>query len=138
MTNKEPADGGVRPLSSVLKTLALLDVIGTSPKPLRLIDLTNAVQGNRATVYQRLVTLIEAGWVEITDTGAYRLTLHPVRIADAALLQANLGDRATTLLQQLVFDSGETASLAMIKGNQVYIAKRIEAAGVLRAELHVG
>ncbi|WP_198299165.1 IclR family transcriptional regulator [Bordetella genomosp. 13] len=133
-----PAHQGVRPLTSVLKTLAVLDLLGTSPEPMKLSEITSRIGGNRATVYQRVLTLVEAGWIEADDTGAYRLTLHAARVGDAAFDQASLGERATAVLQTLVHESGETASLAVISGTHVALAKRVEAKGVLRADVHVG
>ncbi|GAB1578983.1 IclR family transcriptional regulator [Bordetella petrii] len=134
----ERSGSGVRALSSVLKTLAVLDLLGASDRPLKLAELVAAQGGNRATVYQRLVTLIEAGWVEVDEDGAYRLTLHAARVGEAAFDQASLGERATAVLQELVYASGETASLAVISGAQVVLAKRVEAKGMLRADVHVG
>lgn len=130
--------GGVRPLSSVLKTLAMLDLLGRSEQPMRLVDLTRAVGGGRATVYQKLVTLMHAGWLEQTEQGAYRLSLHAARMGEAALRQANLGERSNILLEELVAEVGETASLAVINGVQAELVKRVEAEVVVRVERRVG
>lgn len=129
---------GVRSLSTVIKTLAVLDVLAESPRPLKLAELNKVVGGNRATLYQKLATLMDAGWIELTEAGSYRLTLTAVRIAEAALNQANLGERASAVMEALVHETGETASLAILKGSQVQIIKRVEATGVLKADLAVG
>ena len=129
---------GVRPLSSVLKTMAILDALAESPTSLRLSDVATALGGNRGSVYQKLLTLCEAGWVEQGSDGRYRLTLHANRVGQAALAQASLVERADPILQALVYETHETASLALLDGNEAYIARRVEAAGVLRAELRVG
>jgi DNA-binding IclR family transcriptional regulator len=129
---------GVRPLSSVLKTFQLLDQLGSSQKPMRLIDIANAARMSRATAHQKLVTLAHAGWVEHTPEGSYRLTLQATRFGIAALAQASLGERVMPFLQELVTESGETASLAVIDGTQARIVQRVESNGILRAELHVG
>jgi len=129
---------GVRPLSSVLKVFALLDVFAEAKKSLRLSELTRLVGGGRATVYQRLVTLMEAGWVEQLEDGSFRLSMHSARLAHAALEQANLGIRTVPILQQLVDVAGETASLAVLDGGEARIVQRVESEGVLRAELKVG
>jgi IclR family KDG regulon transcriptional repressor len=129
---------GVRPLSSVLKVFALLEVLVEARKSLRLAELTRLVGGGRATVYQRLVTLMEAGWVEQTEDGSFRLTMHSAGLANAALEQANLGIRTVPILQQLVDETSETASLAVLDGDEARIVQRVESEGVLRAELKVG
>lgn len=46
--------------------------------------------------------------------------------------------RSTPVLQELVYQTSETASLALLDGRDAYIAQRVEAAGVLRAELRIG
>jgi IclR family KDG regulon transcriptional repressor len=136
-----PAKGaavGVRALTSPLKTLAVLDALGASQRSMRLAEVVAAVGGNRGSVYQRLLTLVEAGWAEDDGHGGYRLSLHANRVGHAALAQAGLGTRGTPMLQALVYETNETASLALLDGRDAYIAQRVEAAGVLRAELRIG
>jgi DNA-binding IclR family transcriptional regulator len=129
---------GVRPLSSVLKSLAVLDALARAHRPQRLMELAQALEESRATTYQRLLTLTQAGWIEQTADGAYRLSLHAARAGNAALEQANLGERSTEVLQALVLETGETASLAVISGVQVQLIKRVEAEVVVRAQVHIG
>jgi len=136
---REATTGGVRALASPIKTLAVLDALGASERSMRLAEVVAAVGGNRGSVYQKLMTLIEAGWVEEDGAGAYRLSLHANRVGQAALAQANLGQRIVPALQALVYEAKETASLALVDGHDAYIAQRVEAAGVvLRAELRIG
>jgi DNA-binding IclR family transcriptional regulator len=130
--------GGVRPLSSVLKTFAALDLLGRSEQPMRLAELARALGGGRATVYQKLVTLAQAGWVEQTAEGAYRLSLHAARMGEAALRQSSLGERASPILEELVSEVGETASLAVISGVHAELVTRVEAEAVLRVQRRVG
>ena len=140
MSNPASPDSpkGVRPLSSVLKTLAVLDAMAEARKSLRLVELARMLGAERATVYQRLVTLIEAGWVEQLEDGSFRLTMHAARLTNAALEQANLGVRIVPLMQELVDATGETASLAVLDGPGARIVQRVESEGILRAELKVG
>jgi DNA-binding IclR family transcriptional regulator len=129
---------GVRPLSSVLKTLRLLDQLGSGEAAMRVIDLARSTNMSRATAHQKLVTLVEAGWAEQTADGTYRLTLQAIRVGNAALVQAGIGERVTPFLQRLAAESGEAASLAVLDGNHARIVQRVESNGILRAELRVG
>jgi DNA-binding IclR family transcriptional regulator len=129
---------GVRPLTSALRTLAVLDVLGRSDRPLRLADVAAAVAGSRATTYQKLVTLVQAGWVEQDEDGAYRLSLHAAHMGEAALDQASLGERASIVMRELVQEVRETASLAVLSGINVQLVKRVEAEVVVRAQVRVG
>jgi len=56
-----PRVAGVRPLYTVIKTLAVLDRLGASEESMRLADVVHAMSGNRGSVYQKLLTLCEAG-----------------------------------------------------------------------------
>ena len=70
---------GVRPLSSVLKTLALLDLLGGAARPMRLPELAQASGASRPTTFQKMRTLIEAGWVEYDPTnGVIATTLREI------------------------------------------------------------
>ena len=135
MNNKT---SGVRALSSVLKSLAVLDALTRSMRPLRLMELAQALDESRATTYQRLLTLTHGGWVEQTPDGAYRLSLQAARAGNAALEQANLGERSTEVMQALVLETHETVSLAAFSGLRAQIVKRVEAEVVVRAQVHVG
>lgn len=133
-----PKPTGVRPLGSVLKALSVLDTLGRAEREMRLVEVAEAVGGSRATTYQKLVTLIAAGWAEHTPGGGYRLSLHAANIGQAALEQASLGERATTIMEELVFEVHETASLAVLRGVQAQLVKRVEAEVVVRAQVRVG
>ena len=129
---------GVQPLTSALKTFALLDIIMQQDRPFRLADLTHLSGESRGTVYQRLITLVEAGWVEQCEPGLYRASLRVAYAGEAALEQASLGERASSVLQELVLELGETASLAVFSGIHARLVKRVEAEVVVRAQVRVG
>jgi len=128
----------VRSLSSTLKTLAICDVVAASSKPMRLPDVVKATGDQRAAVYQRLRTLVDAGFLEQTVEGAFRLALRFQLYAVRALEQANLGERTTELLQEIVAESGETATVSVLDGYHAVIINRVESRQVLRADLRVG
>lgn len=128
----------VRSLSTALKTLQLLDYLGTLDRPVRLSEAAADLSGNRSTIYQRLVTLIEAGWVEQTDDSRFQLTMRAVQVAGAALEQASLGERTLPVLRRLVAECRETASLAVIQNLEPIIVQRVEAGGVLQARAQLG
>ena len=131
-------EGGVRPLSTVLKTLSVLDLLAEKSKGMRLVDVARELNLQRATAYQRLLTLVEAGWIETDDQGLYRLSMHATRIASAALEQADLGTRAESVMTHLVEEVRETASLAVLDRGQPCIISRVESQSLLRAEQKIG
>ncbi len=128
----------MKPLASAMKALALLDHLSARRTSVRPAELAAELREGRATVYQRLMTLVAAGWVEALPDGRYRLTLRAARLARAAAEQAGLGDRAMQVLESLVAETRETASLAVLEEAQPVIVQRVEPQGMLRAELRVG
>jgi DNA-binding IclR family transcriptional regulator len=128
----------VRPLSSVLKAFTALDIIASSNEPLRLADVARMLGEARATTLQRLVTLVEAGWIEQSEDNRYRLSLKVLHHAAIALEQAGIGTRLVDILQDVVAESGETASLAILDGTESVIINRVESRGLLRADLRIG
>ncbi|KKX33522.1 IclR family transcriptional regulator [Rhizobium sp. LC145] len=137
-SNRIQEESGVRPLSTVLKTMAVLDVLAASPRGMKLPEVASAMQLSRPTAYQRLLTLIEAGWVEQDKEMRYRLSMHACRIAASALEQADLGTRVQPIIEMLVQRVKETASLAVLDRGLPCIVSRVESESVLRAEQKIG
>jgi DNA-binding IclR family transcriptional regulator len=128
----------VRPLSTAVKTLALLDDLGRRDRAVRLSELAADLDAGRSTIYQRLVTLIAAGWVEQTEDGRFQLTMRAMKVAGAAVAQAGLGERTLPILRKLVAQVGETASLAVVQDVAAVIIQRVEVGGVLQARAPLG
>ncbi|MEM9232260.1 MAG: IclR family transcriptional regulator [Pseudomonadota bacterium] len=128
----------VRPLSTALKCFDLIDVLAEASHADRLADIARKTGESRATTYQRLLTLCEAGWVERLPQDTYRLSLKACRIGYAALGQAGLGDRALPVLEKLTAETGETSSLVVLEAGKLVIAQRVESRGILRADLRIG
>lgn len=128
----------VKPLTSVLKTLSAFDCVARATEPMRVADIARQLDEARGAAHQRLVTLVDAGWLEQTQDGRYRLSLRVVSYGAMALEQSNLGARFAGVLEDMVTQSGETASLAILDGNDAVIVRRVESRGVLRADLKIG
>lgn len=137
-SHRRQSPTGVRSLSTVLKTLAVLDAFVGSPRGLRLPEVASAMRLSRPTAYQRLLTLIEGGWLEQDEQGRYRLSMHVMRLAAAALEQADLGSRVLPVLQELAHAVKEAVSLAILDRGAAVIVSRIESEKLLRAEQKVG
>lgn len=128
----------VKPLSTALKCMELLEILSEQPEALRLMEIARLIGESRATTYQRLLTLVTAGWLEHSENGTYRLTVRALKIANGALEQAGLGERVVPVLNVLTKKTRQTSSLVIAEGDRIYIAQRVEARGVLRADLNVG
>lgn len=128
----------VRPLSSVLKCIKLMEIAAEQPAPVRISELSRMVGESRATTYQRLHTLATAGWMERLPDGSYRLSTRACRIGAAALRQAGFGERTQPVLDGLAAELGEAVSLVLLEQEKLVIAQRAESRSMLRADLQVG
>ncbi|MHB1570231.1 MAG: IclR family transcriptional regulator [Solirubrobacteraceae bacterium] len=132
------ATHGTRSLVSVVRALALLDAIADSPEPVRVIDLARRLGMRRPRIHQQLVTLVDAGWMERASNGAYRLTLRAMRVGEAALQQAGIGERLEPLMYRLMAETGEVVSLAMRDGDAAVLLRRVEPERPLSANYRIG
>ncbi|WP_323040492.1 IclR family transcriptional regulator [Gemmobacter sp.] len=132
------ASTGVRALSTVLHTLDLLRIVADSDRPLRLAEVVQRSGLGRATAYQRLLTLVEAGFLDLDGDQRYRISLYPARLAHAAMRQAGIGPRAEGVMADLMQTTGETVSLAVLDQGRPCIVARVETNLLLRAEQKIG
>lgn len=129
---------GVKPVAAALKTLNMLTLMARSDRPMRLVEVARASGDSAPTTYQKLLTLVQSGWLEQTEDGRYRLGFLAVQAGQAALEQAQIGERVTPVLQGLALTVGESVSLAEFSGLNARIVRRIEAEVVVRAQVRVG
>ncbi len=134
----EEQGGGTRALSSSLRTLAMLDTMAGFPRPFRFPELSKLVGGSRAGNYQKLITLVAAGWVEALADGYYRLSLHAVRVGGAAQTQAGLGLRLRPLMETLSAELGESVSLVVCDRDVLYIIDEVLTRDLLQVSFRVG
>lgn len=129
---------GTRALVSVVRALALLDVVSEYQEPVRVADLARRLGIRRPRVHQQLVTLVEAGWMEHAPGGAYRLTLRALHVGQAALRQASIDSRLQPLMERLMQETGEVVSLAVRDGDAAVLVHRVEPDHPLSANYRVG
>ena len=134
----DDAKTGTRALTSSLRTLAMLDEIASFNRPVRFAELSRKIGGSRATNYQKLITLVEAGWVEPAADGCYQLTLHAARVGSIAFNQAGLGTRMHPIMEDLSGELGESVTLAVLDNDSLYIIEEVLTQDLLRVSYRVG
>jgi DNA-binding IclR family transcriptional regulator len=137
MTTNELSDGR-RLLGSAMKCLALLDALAAETGPAGVSALARRTDAARGTTYQRLQTLVAAGWVEPVGEGKYRLTLRAMVVGNAVLEQADLGSRILPTLTSLAGRTGETSSLAVLDQETAMIIQRVAADRALKVDIKAG
>lgn len=103
-----------RQLGSVERAVALLEALAAAGAPLGTNELARRCEINASTVSRALATLAQAGFVEREPGGQrWQLGLRLVHLGNAALARLDLRELARPLLEQLVRDTGETATLSL-------------------------
>lgn len=114
-----PSDPGQRrPVGSVTRAIALLDRLADSDGALGVNELARRIGVNPSTASRLLATLEDAGLVERSARGPYRLGLRLVTLSDRVLAQLDVRQRARPLLARLAEQTGETATLSVPSGGE--------------------
>jgi IclR family acetate operon transcriptional repressor len=105
-------------VASVARALALLDEVARSDSGLGVNELARRIGVNASTASRLLATLEDAGLVERSPGGPYRLGLRLVALSDRVLGQLDVRERARPWLTWLVDETGETATLSVPGGGE--------------------
>ncbi len=100
-------------MGSVARAIALLDVLADSEVGLGVNELARRIGVSASTASRLLATLQDAGVVDRSEGGPYRLGLRLVALSDRVLAQLDVRARARPLLARLGADTGETATLSV-------------------------
>lgn len=102
-----------RDVEATVRAVAILDALAEGGE-LGTTDLARRTGISASTVSRQLGTLVRLGLVEhVATTGRYRLGVRVLRLANAVLGRLNLRDVARPLLEELVHEVGETATLSL-------------------------
>lgn len=102
-----------RPVGSVARAIALLEVLADSETGLGVNELARRIGVNASTASRLLATLQDAGFVQRSSGGPYRLGLRLVALSDRVLTQLDVREHARPLLADLAAQTGETATLSV-------------------------
>lgn len=127
-----------KPMSSALKLLRLLDVVGESEEPVRVADLARTLGATRSEVHRHLVTLAAAGWMERLPDGTYQLTVKAAHLGHAALQHAGFGERVSAMLVDLAAETGQSVCLAVLDDDATRVVKRAEPGTAAHVTLALG
>ncbi|MEU4432148.1 IclR family transcriptional regulator [Nocardia rhamnosiphila] len=111
MPVESEAPGGRDVVGAVLKACTLLGHFSADRPAWTLNDLTVASGMNKTTVFRLMATLIQAGWVDRTDEGGYRIAMPVFEIGSAALSKLDIRAAAKPFMSDLATTFGNTAYL---------------------------
>jgi DNA-binding IclR family transcriptional regulator len=95
------------------RALAILDALADSDGGVGVNELARRIGVNPSTASRLLATLEEAGIVERSSGGPYRLGLKLLALSDRVLAHLDVRERARPWLTWLVEQTGETATLSV-------------------------
>jgi DNA-binding IclR family transcriptional regulator len=125
-SNQEPAAPSFHPVTSVSRTVQVLETLASSREPHTLGSLARQLGIPKSTLHGILRTLEHHGWVE-TDAAGHRLRIgaRSVQIGTAYIDTDEVVQRLAPLLDRLAATTGETVQLARLTGaDVVYLARR--------------
>jgi DNA-binding IclR family transcriptional regulator len=123
----------------VLRAIALLKMFSDERPEWGLSDLARAARLNKTTAYRLLTALEAEGMVARTSVSeAWRLGGEAIAMGALALRSTDLMTTARPELEALVRQTGETASLEVLTGDDVVILDGVEGPSVVGASSEVG
>lgn len=127
------------PVKSLAKALTLLDLLGKFENGTSIATLSKELKMGKSTVHRLLATLREFDlvWFD-SSTSNYALGARILRWSDLLVRQNLLIRHGSPLLRELVQNTHETASLAVLEGLDVVYIARFESTQRLRMSEAVG
>ena len=127
------------PVKSLAKAFTLLDMLGKFENGTSIAELSKELKMGKSTVHRLLATLREFDlvWFD-ASTSNYALGVRILRWSDLLLKQNMLIRHGSPILRELVHNSHETASLAVLEGLDVVYVARFESTQRLRMSEAVG
>lgn len=124
---------------SVRRAIALLKVFSDERPDWGLTEIAREAELNKTTVYRLLTALEAEGMVARSSAGdTWRLGAATITLGALALRSSDLVTAARLELETLVRETGETATLEVLAGDEVLILDGVEGPSVVGASSEVG
>lgn len=113
-------------LSSVKKTLKVLQTFSSDQPQLSLTEISRLLNSHKSSIFRILVTLESEGFVEKNPLNSkYRLGLKLLDLANRAVGRYDLRDHARPYMEELAQEIGEIIHLSILDTNEiVYLEKK--------------
>ncbi|MBO1901738.1 helix-turn-helix domain-containing protein [Leucobacter weissii] len=134
----DSGDARTRILTSSLKCLQLLRLLAGQSTPMSLSALAELSAQPKGSVHQQLRTLVEGGYATQNANGGYQVSLETITLGSSALQQGGIGPQVAVRVAGLAARSGETASLSVLRGDDIFILYRTTIDSSLMTDLAAG
>jgi DNA-binding IclR family transcriptional regulator len=132
-------DRGRALVGSVLRAMRLLDLFDRGRPEMSLAEFARRSGYSKSTTYRLLVTLVEAGWLERSPAGAFRLTIKAFQVGSVLVDSLELRQEAAPIMAKMAAELDEAVYLVVAAGTRAVCLERIDSGqGVRMADLYVG
>jgi DNA-binding IclR family transcriptional regulator len=126
-------------VGSVLRAMRLLDLFDRGQPEMSLAEFARRSGYSKSTTYRLLVTLVEAGWLERSPAGAFRLTIKAFQVGSILVDSLELRREAGPIMAKMVAELDEAVYLVVAAGTRAVCLERIDSGeGVRMVDLYVG
>jgi DNA-binding IclR family transcriptional regulator len=125
MKNSSPKDPQYR-VQVIDRVLDILEILADENSAMTQTEISRRLTLPKSTAHRLLSILERRRYVGLKfDTGKYHLGLKLLELGSKAATQIDLGERARPFLEQLVFETDETAHFCTLdEGEVVYLEKK--------------
>ena len=135
----KPSRGDATSVTALRRGLSILDAFSDGQTGLGVNEIARKVDVHKSTVSRLCATLEAAGYLERdADTNRFSLGARLYQLAGAPHVDADLRRTARPVLQELVNTCGETASLAVVQGDDVVVIDVVDGVSFVRMRTEVG
>jgi DNA-binding IclR family transcriptional regulator len=126
-------------VGSVLRAMRLLDLFDRGRPEMSLAEFARRSGYSKSTTYRLLVTLVEAGWLERSPAGAFRLTIKAFQVGSVLVDSLELRREAGPIMARMAAEIDEAVYLVVADGTRAVCLERIDSGrGVRLMDLYVG
>ncbi|MGB8818165.1 MAG: IclR family transcriptional regulator [Rhizobiaceae bacterium] len=120
------------------KAMDVLEVIASSPVPLRFTDLLPLIKQPRGTLHRQLKNLMDEGLISVGRDQTYELGLRLLRLASKSWSRNRFREIAEPVIRRLHDATGETVHLGVLSGTEVVYLDKVESRQTVRMHSQIG
>jgi IclR family acetate operon transcriptional repressor len=139
VSGRDTPNGSIRSMNSVLSTLRVFEEVAMR-QPIGVSELSRVTRIPKSSVQRCLVTLQQAGWLRVVDTGHARwgVTMKALTLGLRGAGEQDLREVAEPVVKRLAAETDETVHLGLRDGEDYVIVAREDSTQVVRVFLDIG
>lgn len=139
IASKEVAESAnTRETGTLGKAMDVLEIVASSPTPLRFTDLLALSNQPRGTLHRQVTNLIDEGLLSVGREQTYELGLRLLKFASKAWSRNRFREIAEPIIRKLHDATGETVHLGVLNGSEVIYLDKVESRQTVRMYSQIG